>query len=113
MMTRDIDRIIEQVHRRVPNVKVWQHQVKNPRVDDDGLWWFSVPNVPKAIQIESSCGMCPFLVERDDMQSRSQAETAQSIEEAVEKVIAYLTGLVAACGGTACEEDAGVSHQDS
>jgi hypothetical protein len=90
-MSRDIDRVVEQVKQRLPAVKVQQHWVKNPDVDDDGIWWFRLPDVEKTIQIESSGGVCPFMVEHDDMQSSSEAEMVNSVEEVVEKVVSYLT----------------------
>jgi hypothetical protein len=92
-MSRDIDQIIERVKRLIPDVKVQQLQVSHPGADDDGLWYFSLPGIVKDIQIESTYGMCPFLVEHDDMKSSSDAETARTVEEAVEKVVAYLTAL--------------------
>ena len=91
-MSRDIDQIIERVKDRIPAVKVEQYWVKNPRVDDDGVWWFWLPGMEKNIQLESSYGSCPFMVEHDDMKSSSEAEIAQSIEGAVAKVVSYLTG---------------------
>ncbi len=90
---RDIDRIIERVKHLVPDVQVQQLPVSHPGVDDDGLWFFGVPGIQKDIQIESSYGVCPFIVEHSDMKSSSEAETAHSVEEAVEKVVAYLTIL--------------------
>jgi hypothetical protein len=39
LMSWDIDHIIEGVKKRLP-VRVRQHWVKNPAVDDDGIWWF-------------------------------------------------------------------------
>jgi hypothetical protein len=92
-MSRDIDQIIERVKNRLPAVKVRQHCVTHPGVDDNGIWWFRLQGMEKDIQIESSHGMCPFRVEHDDMQSSSEAETAHSVEEAVEKIASYLTGL--------------------
>ena len=92
-MSREIDQILERVKQRLPAVQMWQHWVKNPLVDDDGIWWFRLPNIIKAIQIESSFGMCPFMVEHDDMKSTSEAETARTVEEAIEKVVSYLTAL--------------------
>ncbi len=89
-MSRDIDQIIERVKHLVPDVQVQQLPVKHPGVDDDGLWFFQLPGSPKDIQIESSYSTCPFIVEHSDMESTSEAETARSIEEAVEKVVAYL-----------------------
>jgi hypothetical protein len=93
MAERDIDLIIEGVRRRLPDVEVEQLQVKYPGVDDDGLWYFSVPGIRKHIQIESSYGVCPFIVEHVDMKSSSEAETAECVSEAVQKVITYLTSL--------------------
>ena len=95
-MGRDIDLIIERVKQCVPDAEVWQHRVPNPRVDDDGVWFFTVPGAErtryrsKSIQIESSYGVCPFMVEHDDMTSTSEAETARTIDEAVEQIVAYL-----------------------
>ena len=54
---------------------------------------FDLPGVAKRIQIESSHGICPFMVENDDMRSTSEAETARTVAEAVEKVCSYLFGL--------------------
>jgi hypothetical protein len=90
-MSRDIDEIIERVKTRIPLVRVWQHWVKNPTVDDDGLWSFAHPNSAKGIQLESSFGMCPFMVEHDDMKCTSEAEFAHSVDEAVEKIVSYLS----------------------
>ncbi len=93
-MKRDIDKIIEQVKLQLPDVRVQQHKVKYPGVDDDGLWFFSMLQFEKEIQIESSFGVCPFLVEHDDMESSSDAETAYTVDEAVEKVTSYLLSLL-------------------
>jgi hypothetical protein len=93
MAKRDIDLIIEDVKRRLPDVEVEQLQVTHPGNDDDGLWYFSLPGIRKTIQIESTYGVCPFLVEHHDMESSWEAETAQSVSEAVHKVVTYLTGL--------------------
>jgi len=45
-MTRDIDRIIEIVRSRIPDVEVVQMHKTHP-ADDDGLWWFRLPGVRK------------------------------------------------------------------
>lgn len=90
---RDIDQIIDRVKHLVPDVEVQQHWVSHPGVDDDGLWFFRLPGIQKCLQIESTYGVCPFIVEHSDMKSSSEAETARSVEEAVEKVVAYLTSL--------------------
>lgn len=89
-MSRDIDHIINRVEKLLPDVEVWQHQVRNPAVDDDGIWWFALPRVKKNIQAESSSGNCPFMIEHDDMRSASEAEFAHSTDEAIGKIVSYL-----------------------
>ncbi len=67
-MNRHIDQIIEQVKQRIPAVEWSQLVVKYPGVDDDGIWFFTVPGAGmgryrrKNIQIESSDGTCPLLL---------------------------------------------------
>ena len=92
-MGRDIDEIIERVKQRIPDVKVRQYWVPNPSQADDGIWFFRLPEIAKSIQIESTYGMCPFMVEHDDMKATSEALTARTVEEAVEMVTVYLMSL--------------------
>ncbi len=73
-------------------MEVTQYQQCWP-ADDDGLWFFNLPGIEKDIQIESWTGDCPFVVEHSEMKSSSEAETAHSVDEAIGKVVAYLTGL--------------------
>lgn len=92
--SRDIEAIIAQVQQKLPQVNVQQHVVSHPGIDDDGVWWFSLPDVKKDIQIESSSGTCPFLVEHDDMTSRNQAQQGRKVEEVVDMIVSYLTAKV-------------------
>jgi hypothetical protein len=92
-MPCDIDSIIAQVRRRLPAVAVTQMHKSHPG-DDDGIWWFRLPNVAKDIQIESSSGNCPFIVEHDDMQTTAEAITATSVAEVVENIVMYLERLI-------------------
>jgi hypothetical protein len=92
-MSRDIDQIIERVRNLIHDVQVEQLCVSHPGVDDDGLWFFQLPGIAKNIQIESSQGVCPFIVEHNDMKCSADAETAWSVEEAVNKVWAHLASL--------------------
>ena len=85
---RDIDTIIAIVKQYLPSVIVSQLQKKRP-ADDDGIWWFELPNCDNDIQIESSTGMCPFLVETNE-QSSYHARKAQTIEQAVQMITDYL-----------------------
>ncbi|MFL5330712.1 MAG: hypothetical protein ACJ8C4_17570 [Gemmataceae bacterium] len=93
-MGRDIDRVIALVRNRLPSVSVVQWHKKHPG-DDDGIWWFRLPGVERDIQLESSFGTCPFLVEHDDMQSTAEQWRAQSVEQAAEAVIGYLEARLA------------------
>jgi hypothetical protein len=87
---KDIDKIIAEVRRRVPSVQVDQLKVKHSG-DDDGLWWFRAPGVKQQIQIESSSGNCPFLIEADDREPISVG----TVEGVVETVSKYLASLQA------------------
>jgi hypothetical protein len=73
----DVDRVIELVRAAVPDVIWSQLQVKYP-ADDDGLWFFHLPGQrPGKVQIESSSGMCPFLIEGDTTTERFNGGTPE------------------------------------
>jgi hypothetical protein len=91
-MNRDIDKIADLVRGALPEARIEQLKVSHPGVDDNGLWWFSVPGVEKDVQVESSTGMCPFLIETDE-QSSSEALRASTIEEAARLITEYLSGV--------------------
>ena len=93
-MDGDIDRVIALVRSRLSAVSVVQWHKKHPG-DDDGIWWFRLPGIEREIQLESSFGTCPFLVEHDDMQSTAEQWHAQSVEQAVEAVVGYLEAQLA------------------
>jgi hypothetical protein len=90
-MSRDIDVIIARVYAKHPDAVVAQLKVSHPGVDDDGVWTFHLPTHPKGIQIESSTGCVPFLVETDDMTSSSEAHSAGCIEDVVLAVTTYFS----------------------
>jgi hypothetical protein len=79
---RDVDRIVEGVRQIFPEVIVDQLRVTHP-ADDDGLWYFHLPENPNDdIQIESSYGSCPFLIENmgnDDRKSGDSVDQVVSI----------------------------------
>lgn len=82
-MLRDIDHIIERLKAEVPGIQVSQLQVARPGADDDGLWFIKVPGRSEEVQIESSNGVCPFLVESDFSPDRLYG---QNIDEVVSLV---------------------------
>jgi hypothetical protein len=78
-MARDIDTIIDRVSRTHPRISVQQLRVAHSG-DDAGIWFFKVPGQPNEVHLESSTGMCPFLIESTETDSRA---TAASVEEAI------------------------------
>ena len=94
-MNRDIDELIERLKARLPGVEVDQLEPTEAGGDEDGLWFFRMPGADSEIAVESPTGDAPFSIEHDDMRSSAEAETAGSVEEAVEKVVAYLSARAA------------------
>jgi len=80
---RDVDKIIELVREMYPGVRVEQLKVSHPGADDDGLWFFDQPESPFQVQIESSTGMCPFMIETDETDARF---TVTTVEAAVQRL---------------------------
>lgn len=77
--SRDVDRIIEDVRQIFPEIIVEQLKVTHP-ADDDGLWFFHLPENPKdEIQIESPYGNCPFLIENMRNDERKNGETIEQV----------------------------------
>ena len=69
-MNTDIENIINQMRAAHPAVHVEQLKVKFPDADDDGLWFFTHPNCAFEVQLESSKGVYPFLVETNENNER-------------------------------------------
>jgi hypothetical protein len=88
-LQRDIDLIIERLTTDIPCIQIDQIKVVHPGADDDGLWFIHVPDQTNEVQLESSHGSCPFLVESDFSDERFHAH---SIEEAV-RIVKRLYGL--------------------
>jgi hypothetical protein len=71
---RDIDQVIGALRRRQPDLRVEQRAVTHAAVDD-GIWFFSLPSSSIEVQLESSTGNCPFLVESSLSPERVHAAT--------------------------------------
>jgi hypothetical protein len=82
-MARDIERIVHLLRVRLPGVSVQQLEVKHPGADDDGLWFVRLSNAPGEVQLESSSGDCPFIVESDLNNDRNSAYTVECVVELV------------------------------
>src|ERR671920_463940 len=83
-VTRDIDKLIRELERSSPEVAVEQLRVKHPGADDDGLWFFRHPTSSNEVQVESSTGALPFLIESD----REPPAQVETLREAVSVVTA-------------------------
>ncbi len=85
-IVRDVDRIIEEIERLLPDVR-WEQWKRMHPTDDDGLWFFRVPSSANEVQIESSNGVSPFLIEHD---ATNERQTGNTIAEVVAKVVEWL-----------------------
>jgi len=84
---RDIDRIIETVKQKFPNVGVSQLEVKNPR-DDNGVWYFWLEDKSDdEIQVENSDGQCPFYMATF---RNTEMAIGNTVEETVEIICEHL-----------------------
>ena len=90
-MERDIDQIIQIVKQLSPDIGVYQPHKTHPG-DDNGIWYFGFSGIEKDIQIESSFGNCPFIVETNELCCEN-ARKAETIEEAVSMILDYLNSL--------------------
>jgi hypothetical protein len=81
-MNRDIDQVVRALRSAYPTLAVEQLRVTHPCADDDGLWFFRHPRCPTDVQLESSTGAAPFLIESDG-QAPSVVRTVQEAIEAV------------------------------
>ena len=83
---KDVELIIDIVTAVLPNEQWHQLRVKHP-ADDGGSWLFDLPEGRNSVQIESSSGMCPFLMEHDLAAERYHGAT---VEEVSDKVVEWL-----------------------
>jgi len=84
---RDIDAIIGELQASYPAIAVEKLGALHPGADDEGLWFFRYSESGIEIQLESSSGNAPFLVESSGSGERLLANT---IPEAVAMVVASL-----------------------
>jgi hypothetical protein len=56
-------------------VRVRQLEASHPGADDDGLWFFQEPDSKLEVQIDRPTGMCPFLVEPNESETRLTVTT--------------------------------------
>ncbi len=69
MMPRDIDEIIERITAVFPNIPFRRLPVPH-LTEDGGLWMLAVPDRDTQVQVGSSYGIAPFLIESDHGEAR-------------------------------------------
>ena len=74
---RDVDQIIQSIVAKYPAVNLQRLQLRHPGADDDGLWFFNWPGSVFEVQIESSTGMSPFLIETMENDTRIIATSVE------------------------------------
>lgn len=74
-MASDIRAIVNEMRCHHPDVAVQQLQVSHPG-DDDGIWFFRRADSQIEVQLESSSGNCPFLIESTEHDHRISVGTA-------------------------------------
>ena len=89
-MKHDSDVILERVRAAYPGVMICQLKVAHPGIDDDGLWFFTIPEAVGEIQMESSTYNLPFLIEHDEMRATDERILAKSVDRVVDTICAYL-----------------------
>jgi hypothetical protein len=83
----DIDKIIVELSGIYGDLSVKRLIVKHPGVDDDGLWFFSRSGNSINIQLESTFGNCPFLLETDKSNERINIVTVSRAIEILSKLL--------------------------
>jgi hypothetical protein len=83
----DVQEIITLVQQSNMNIRWTRLWVRHPGADDDGLWFFWIHNCPGEVQIESSFGKCPFIIETD---KHNEVATGNSVREVATKILEWL-----------------------
>ena len=92
-MTPDLAHVVRRVREGLPSVQ-WQQAPVTHVGDDDGVWFFWLPDLPGEVQIESSCGACPFIVETDKHDECLSADSPEMTADAIIKWLQMPGGRV-------------------
>ncbi len=82
-MRGEVDTILQLVRNAHPDVMCEQLQVAHPGADDDGLWFFTRPGISNEVQIESSSGRCPFVIEHNATEERRTGNTPEDVANTI------------------------------
>ena len=78
---------MELLRREIPGLQITQLPVTHPGADD-GLWFIKIPGRTEEVQIESSSGTCPFLIESDFSSERHYGRSVYEVVGTVMKLFA-------------------------
>ena len=84
---RDIEKLIQSFNTIHPTVRVRQLEVSHQGADDDGLWFFQRTDGDLEVQVESSTGMCPFLIETNENDTRVTTATFDQTIETLARLL--------------------------
>jgi hypothetical protein len=71
---RDIDLVVAALKRRHSDLRVEQRPGAYAAVDE-GIWFINLPPTSIEVQLESSTGNCPFMIESSSNPERLHAAT--------------------------------------
>ena len=77
-MKKDIEKISQILRQEFPLIQIEQLKTVHP-ADDDGLWFIKWPNKQGEVQIESSTGNCPFLIESTKFNKPLHGKTVEDV----------------------------------
>lgn len=87
-MAKDIEQLTEALRRAYPEITVEPLRLAHPGADDDGLWYVNHPRALTKVQVESSTGDMPFLIESD----LAPPILARAVDDAV-RIVTQRLGL--------------------
>lgn len=90
-MAKGIEQLTSALQRAYPDIVIEKPRVSHPGADDDAVWRVNHPRALTEVQVESSGGEPPFMVESEF----APPTVARTVDDAVRLVTERLGLLVA------------------
>lgn len=90
-MSEHIAEVIEALRESFPSLSVQQHRAVHP-ADDVGIWFFRLPDCDGEVQVESSTGNLPFLIEWTGGEERIQGVSIPAVVAQVKEFLGRFRG---------------------
>jgi len=87
-MPKDIEQLTDALRRAYPEITIEQPRVAHTDADDQGVWYVNHPRAFTEVQVESSTGDVPFLIESD----LAPPMLARAVDDAV-RIVTERLGL--------------------